>query len=102
MSFACKPVDPARGGTLGDFMDELLVPKPDVAVINVREVAELLGVNTRTIWRLCQRNELPRPIRLGPRILRWRLVDIREHLDRKADGDIAVSRAASAGRGARR
>lgn len=102
MSCACKPVDTARGGTLGAFMDELQVRKTDVAVINVREVAELLGVNARTIWRLCQRNELPRPIRLGPRILRWRLVDIREHLDRKAGGDMAMSRATSACRGARR
>jgi len=102
LSCACEPVDPARGGTVGAFMDELQVRKTDVAVINVREVAELLGVNTRTIWRLCQRNELPSPIRLGPRILRWRLADLREHLDRKADGDIAGSRAASGGRGARR
>lgn len=102
MSCACWRVDPGRGGILGAFMDELQVRKTDVAVINVREVAELLGVNTRTIWRLCQRNELPAPIRLGPRILRWRLADLREHLDRKADGDIAGSRAASGGRGARR
>ncbi len=83
-------------------MDELRVRKTDVAVINVREVAELLGVNTRTIWRLCQRNELPPPLRLGPRILRWRLADLREHLDRKAGGDMAVSRATSGARGARR
>lgn len=99
MSCACEPVDPARGVTLGAFMEELQVRKTDVAVINVREVAELLGVNTRTIWRLCQRNELPSPIRLGPRILRWRLADLREHLDRKAGGGDGVLRAA---RGARR
>lgn len=102
MSCACEPVDPARGGTLGAFMDELQVRKTDVAVISVREVAELLGVNTRTVWRLCQRNELPPPLRLGTRILRWRLVDIRVHLDRKAGGDMAESRATSGGRGARR
>lgn len=80
-------------------MDELSSRKTDVAVINVREVAELLGVNTRTIWRLCQRNELPSPIRLGPRILRWRLADLREHLDRKAASGVGGPRAA---RGSRR
>lgn len=83
MSCACEPVDPARGGTLGAFMDELQVRKADVAVINVREVAELLGVNARTIWRMTQRGELPAPIRLGDRVVRWRLSDLREHLDRK-------------------
>jgi excisionase family DNA binding protein len=82
-------------------MDELQVRKTDVAVINVSEVAELLGVNSRTIWRLCQRGELPAPIRLGPRILRWRLADLREHLDRKAEGK-NVAAGTHAGRGARR
>jgi len=67
-------------------MDELSARKTDVAVINVREVAELLGVNVRTIWRLSQRGEIPAPIRLGERVVRWRLSDLREHLDRKAAG----------------
>ena len=99
MSCACWRVDPVRGGTLGAFMDELQVRKTDVAVINVREVAELLGVNVRTIWRMAQRGELPAPIRLGHRVIRWRLSDLREHLDRKAGGGDGVLRAA---RGARR
>lgn len=83
-------------------MDELQVRKTDVAVINVREVAELLGVNARTVWRMSQRGEIPAPIRLGDRVVRWRLSDLREHLDRKADGSVGVSRATSEGRGGRR
>jgi excisionase family DNA binding protein len=83
-------------------MDELQVRKTDVAVINVREVAELLGVNARTVWRMSQRGEIPAPIRLGDRVVRWRLSDLREHLDRKAIAVGAVSRATSEGRGARR
>ncbi len=83
-------------------MDELQVRKTDVAVINVREVAELLGVNARTVWRMSQRGEIPAPIRLGDRVVRWRLSDLREHLDRKAGGSVGVSRATSEGRGARR
>lgn len=73
-------------------MDELQVRKTDVAVINVREVAELLGVNARTVWRLSQRGEIPAPIRLGERVVRWRLSDLREHLDRKAVGASGVGR----------
>lgn len=73
-------------------MDELQVRKTDVAVINVREVAELLGVNTRTVWRMSQRGEIPAPIRLGDRVVRWRLSDLREHLDRKAAGASGVGR----------
>lgn len=58
----------------------------DVAVVNVREVADLLGVNPRTVWRMAQTGDIPAPIRLGPRVVRWRLADLREHLDRKAAG----------------
>jgi predicted DNA-binding transcriptional regulator AlpA len=102
LSCACWRVDPARGVTLGAFMDELQVRKTDVAVINVHEVAELLGVCVRSVWRMSQNGQIPGPIRLVPRILRWRLADLREHLDRKAGGDMAVSRVTSGGRGARR
>lgn len=101
MSCACEPVDPTRGGTLGAFMDELQVRKTDVAVINVREVAELLGVNARTIWRMAQRGEIPAPIRLGDRVVRWRLSDLREHLDRKAAAAVGAAES-RATRGARR
>lgn len=64
----------------------------DVAVVSVREVAELLGVNPRTVWRMAQTGEIPAPIRLGERIVRWRLSDLREHLDRKAAGASGVRR----------
>lgn len=56
----------------------------DVAVVSVREVAELLGVNPRTVWRMAQTGDIPAPIRLSDRVVRWRLSDLREHLDRKA------------------
>ena len=72
----------------------------DVAVVSVREVAELLGVNARTVWRMAQRGEIPAPIRLGERVVRWRLSDLREHLDRKAEGK-NVADGAHGGRGAR-
>jgi prophage regulatory protein len=82
-------------------MDEIRNRMADVAVVSVREVAELLGVNARTVWRMAQRGEIPAPIRLGERIVRWRLSDLREHLDRKAEGKNVV-RGTQAGRGARR
>ena len=73
----------------------------DVAVVSVREVAELLGVNARTVWRMAQRGEIPAPIRLGERVVRWRLSDLREHLDHKVVGKSLAS-GAHGGRGARR
>jgi len=72
-------------------MEELQVRKTDVAVINVREVAELLGVNARTVWRMSQRGEIPAPIRLSERIVRWRLSDLREFLGRKAAAAVGAA-----------
>jgi predicted DNA-binding transcriptional regulator AlpA len=55
-------------------------------VVNVREMVEVLCVNARTVWRMAQRGDMPAPNRLGERVVRWRLSDLREHLDLKAVG----------------
>jgi excisionase family DNA binding protein len=73
-------------------MDEIRNRMADVAVVSVREVAELLGVNPRTVWRMAQTGDIPAPIRLSERVVRWRLSDLREHLDRKAAGASGVGR----------
>ena len=73
-------------------MDEIRNRMADVAVVSVREVAELLGVNARTVWRMAQTGAIPAPIRLSERVVRWRLSDLREHLDRKAAGASGVGR----------
>jgi prophage regulatory protein len=44
-------------------------------MIDVREVATILSVSTRTVWRLISRGEIPQPIRFG-RNVRWRQIDI--------------------------
>jgi excisionase family DNA binding protein len=99
--YGFDPDEPERVMPLYDpAMSALYRLNGSVAAINVREVAELLGVNARTIWRMSQRGEIPAPIRLGQRVVRWRLSYLREYLDRKAGGGMAVSRASSAGRGA--
>lgn len=73
-------------------MDEIRNRIADVAVVSVREVAELLGVNPRTVWRMAQTGDIPAPIRLSERVVRWRLSDLREHFDRKAVGASGVGR----------
>lgn len=73
-------------------MDEIRNRMADVAIVSVREVAELLGVNPRTVWRMAQTGDIPAPIRLSERVVRWRLSDLREHLDRKAAGASGVRR----------
>ena len=51
-------------------------------MIDVREVATILKISTRSVWRLVSRGELPQPIRLG-RNVRWRCSDIDRWIETK-------------------
>jgi predicted DNA-binding transcriptional regulator AlpA len=53
-------------------------------LITARDVAAILGVHLRTVWRLAQTGDIPQPVRISPRVLRWRAVDIDAHVDRLA------------------
>jgi excisionase family DNA binding protein len=51
----------------------------DTAPLLVRadEVARMMGVSERTLWRLLSAGKIPQPVRIG-RSTRWRLAEIRE------------------------
>lgn len=53
-----------------------------VCLLDVRQVAELLGVHQRTVWRMAATGALPAPIRLSERVVRWRLADLERYLSR--------------------
>jgi excisionase family DNA binding protein len=48
--------------------------------LNVRQVAELLGVHPRTVWRLVSSGDLPQPIKISAKVVRWRVADLEAHL----------------------
>ncbi len=52
-------------------------------LLRVSEVAKTLSVSSRTIWRMTDRGELPRPVRIGTRMVRWRESEIEAYI---ADG----------------
>lgn len=49
-------------------------------LINAHEMAELLGVSLRTVWRYHCEGRLPKAVRIK-RTVRWRLIDIETWLD---------------------
>jgi predicted DNA-binding transcriptional regulator AlpA len=49
---------------------------PEERLLRVRIVAELLGISERDVWRKVQERRIPTPIKLGPRVTRWRLSEI--------------------------
>jgi excisionase family DNA binding protein len=51
-------------------------------MIDVNEVAMILDVSTRTVWRLAASRELPQPVRFG-RNVRWRIRDIEAWIEKR-------------------
>jgi excisionase family DNA binding protein len=70
-------------------MPESRVPSSSVAstvrpdeplLLNAREVARLLTVSARTVWKLAATERLPAPVRIG-RCVRWRAEELRAWVD---------------------
>jgi prophage regulatory protein len=69
------------------------VPAPDTAesrpsyragsLLRLADVRELLGISRSTVYKLLSVGRFPKPIRLGPRIVRWRLEAIESWRDRR-------------------
>ena len=53
-------------------------------LLTVRDVAAVLKVHPRTIWRMSATGEFPTPLTLAPKTIRWRLKDIEAHVAKLA------------------
>ncbi|MGF1634193.1 MAG: helix-turn-helix transcriptional regulator [Phycisphaerae bacterium] len=51
--------------------------------LRLSDVAELLQCSRRTIQRLVDSGEFPRPVKLGRQLVRWSEDEVREHLRRQ-------------------
>ena len=51
-----------------------------VQLIAAEELAEMLDVSTRTVWRLLSTGKLVQPLRIGGSV-RWRLDEVQEWIN---------------------
>ena len=51
---------------------ELLSKAAEEKMLTVLQVADLLVVSERTIWRLVERGEMPQPLRINRKLVRWK------------------------------
>jgi len=68
--------------------ETLRVLECEQILIAADQLARLLDISTRSVWRLLQSGELIEPIRLGGSV-RWRLADVKQWV---AEGCPPVSR----------
>jgi len=59
--------------------------EPGPKLLTVKDLAAMLGVHERTCWRLAAmaeagQGDFPRPLRIGPKTVRWRLSDVEAYL----------------------
>ena len=52
-----------------------------IKMLSAKKVAECLGVHVRTVWRWAAAGRIPEPIQIGPKSIRWRLVDIEKFIN---------------------
>lgn len=57
--------------------------------MTARQVAQVLGVGERTVWRMTSRSragcgQFPRPVRIGSKVVRWRWRDIEKYMQKQA------------------
>ena len=63
-----------------DSFNTPLDAKTEPRLVTAQEVARLLNISTRTLWRLRSAGHLPAPVRLGGAV-RWQLNEIRKWID---------------------
>jgi len=56
-----------------------------VQLLDVRQLATTLRMHPRTVWRLAAmaaagQGDFPKPLRIGPKTIRWRLADVQAYL----------------------
>jgi len=80
-----KQDNPERGGTMTTNGTNGPGPVELSPLLTVREVAGLLGIHVRTVWRLAALAEMgegrfPRPVRIAKKTVRWRREDVAGYL----------------------
>lgn len=77
---------PQRSGVVSDY-----------SLLRAREVARLLAVSVRSVWRLASTGLIPTPVKVGG-ATRWRARDIHAFVAERGEGGTRASRTPTGGK----
>lgn len=55
---------------------------PNEALVTAQEAADYFRIHRNSLWRWSRAGHIPKPLRVGPNSLRWRIGDLRNALRR--------------------
>ena len=68
---------PARASAVGpSIASQSESTESEPLLVTAKQVAKLMQMSTRSLWRLRSAGEIPEPLRIG-RSVRWRLNDVK-------------------------
>jgi len=56
-------------------------PLPQTEICDVNQIVAAFGISATTWWEGVRKGYFPKPLRLGPRMTRWRTADVRKLLE---------------------
>ena len=58
-------------------------PMIEPALLTAKQVSNLLQIHPRTCWRMSATGDIPKPITIAKKVVRWRLSDLQRFLEAK-------------------
>lgn len=73
-------------------MSTIEIERDGFGLMTVEDIAKLLRVSVRTVWRLRRNGSLPRPVKIGGGV-RWRMRDVKAWIEQGCKPETAEKEA---------
>ncbi len=65
-----------------------MIDEDKTLLVTATQVAEMMVISKRTLWRLVEKKQFPQPIRYNRMLVRWRRADVEKYIaEEKVIGD---------------
>lgn len=75
--------DTAPPSTPIEKLEALQAQIPQAGYIRQAGLLQVLPISPATLWRWTKANQFPKPVKLSPNVTAWRLIEVRNWLERR-------------------